>query len=387
MVLAQVFAGRDEEAGRAAGRVADDVVRRRRGHLDHQPDDVARRAELAVLPGAGDLAEHVLVEVALGVAVLHRHVVEQVDDLGQQRRRGDGEARVLHVVGVGGVVAAERAQEREDVLADDREHLGRREVLEARPAQVLVGALLRVFALREDAPLDRLLQPGGLVLFQRLQVVEPAQEEQVGDLLDDLERVGDAARPEGVPDAVDLTPRYRCHSPWSASSSADVPCHATRPRSMIVCRSARPISRSTYLSITRIVWPGRAQSSQAMPDLFADQRREAFGGLVEDHEVRVGHQRASDREHLLLAAGELVAHVAGALGQAREQAEYLFDSPGVRAAVAVAGEGGEVLAHGEVGERSGGPRAPGRRRRARSRRAMRLRCACRGIRSTRAVPG
>ena len=134
--------GRDEEARRAAGRVADHVGRLRRRHLDHQPDDVARRAELAVLPGGGDLAEHVLVEVALGVAVLHRHCVEQVHDLGQQRRRRDGEARVLHVVRVGGVVAAERAQEREDVLADDGEHLRRREVLEARPAQVLVGAAL-----------------------------------------------------------------------------------------------------------------------------------------------------------------------------------------------------------------------------------------------------
>jgi hypothetical protein len=104
----------------AAGRVADDVLGRGRGQLHHQLDDVARRAELAVLPGAGDLAEHVLVEVALGVAVLHRHLVEQVHHLGQQRRRGDGEARVLHVVRVGGVVAAQRAQEGEDVLARPR---------------------------------------------------------------------------------------------------------------------------------------------------------------------------------------------------------------------------------------------------------------------------
>jgi hypothetical protein len=91
----------------------------RRGHLHHQLDDVARRAELAVLPGAGDLAEHVFVEVALGVAVLHGHGVEQVHHLGQQRRRGDGEARVLHVVRVGGAVAAQGAQEGEDVLAHD----------------------------------------------------------------------------------------------------------------------------------------------------------------------------------------------------------------------------------------------------------------------------
>jgi hypothetical protein len=37
-----------------------------------------------------------------------------------------------------------------------------------------------------------------------VQVVEPAQEEQVRDLLDDLERVRNAAGPEGVPDPVDL---------------------------------------------------------------------------------------------------------------------------------------------------------------------------------------
>jgi hypothetical protein len=47
-------------------------------------DDVARRAELAVLAGAGNLAQHVFVEVALGVAVLHRHMVEHVHHLGQQ---------------------------------------------------------------------------------------------------------------------------------------------------------------------------------------------------------------------------------------------------------------------------------------------------------------
>ena len=55
MVLAQVFAGGHQEAGRAAGRVADDVLRRGRGHLDHELDDVAAASELAVLPRGGDL--------------------------------------------------------------------------------------------------------------------------------------------------------------------------------------------------------------------------------------------------------------------------------------------------------------------------------------------
>ena len=40
----------------------------------------------------------------------------------------------------------------------------------------------------------------GFVLLQRVQVVEPLDEKQVGDLLDDFERIGDAAGPEGIPD-------------------------------------------------------------------------------------------------------------------------------------------------------------------------------------------
>ena len=180
----------------------------RRGQLDHELDDVARGAELAVLPGAGDLAEHVFVEVALGVAVLHRHLVDHVHDLGEQRRRRDGEARILHVVRVGRAVAAERAQEREDVLADDGEHLRRREVLEARPA---AGPRRARPAGDRPCPRERRAAPSaclsrvGLALLQRVQVVEPLDEEQVGDLLDDLERIGDAARPEGIPEGVDLT--------------------------------------------------------------------------------------------------------------------------------------------------------------------------------------
>ena len=40
----------------------------------------------------------------------HRHVVEHVHHLGQQRGRRDSETRVLHVVRVGGVAIAELAR-------------------------------------------------------------------------------------------------------------------------------------------------------------------------------------------------------------------------------------------------------------------------------------
>ena len=39
----------------------------------------------------------------------------------------------------------------------------------------------------------------GFALFDRLQFVEPLDEQQVGDLFDDRERIGDATRPEVVP--------------------------------------------------------------------------------------------------------------------------------------------------------------------------------------------
>jgi hypothetical protein len=80
MGAADVLAGGNEESSRAAGRVADLVGRGRLGHFDHQRDDVSRCAELTVLPRRGDLAEPVLVQVPVGVPVLHRHVVEPVDD-------------------------------------------------------------------------------------------------------------------------------------------------------------------------------------------------------------------------------------------------------------------------------------------------------------------
>jgi len=74
----EVLARHHEEARRSARRIADYVGRLRRGQLDHEPDDVTRRAELTILTGAGDLGEHVLVDVALCVAFFHGYVVEQV---------------------------------------------------------------------------------------------------------------------------------------------------------------------------------------------------------------------------------------------------------------------------------------------------------------------
>src|SRR6266851_1522530 len=92
------------------------------------------------------------------------------------------------------------------------------------------------------------------------------------------------------------------------------------------------------------------QPVEARPDLLADQRRQALGRLVEDQQLGIGHQRPADRQHLLLAAGELVAHVALALGEPRKKSEGALEGPGIAARRAVRRRRHKVLAHREIGE-------------------------------------
>jgi hypothetical protein len=82
----------------------------------------------------------------------------------------------------------------------DAEHLCRREVFKTRPAQVNEVAAFAIQAFGKYAALYRLAETSGLVFFERVQIVKTAQKQQVSDLLHYLQRIGDTARPEGVPD-------------------------------------------------------------------------------------------------------------------------------------------------------------------------------------------
>src|SRR5260370_18829973 len=94
----------------------------------------------------------------------------------------------------------------------------------------------------------------------------------------------------------------------------------------------------------------RRQPLDAAPDLGANERRQALRRLVEDQEPRVRHERAPDREHLLLAAREGAAEAPRAGRELGEELEHPGDGPRVRAAAAVRGGRHEVLAHREVRE-------------------------------------
>src|SRR5438093_647311 len=86
----------------------------------------------------------------------------------------------------------------------------------------------------------------------------------------------------------------------------------------------------------------------AAPDLGTNERRESFGRLVENEQARVGHQRAADREHLLLAARERAAEAARARREPRKQLEDGLDPPRRSAAGPVSGRAPEVPPPGEI---------------------------------------
>ena len=65
----------------------------------------------------------------------------------------------------------------------------------------------------------------------------------------------------------------------------------------------------------------RLEGADGTADLLHDDRRQAFGRFVEQQQPRAGAQDSCDRQHLLLAAGELGALAAEPLTQVREQRE------------------------------------------------------------------
>src|SRR3989442_12041689 len=81
----------------------------------------------------------------------------------------------------------------------------------------------------------------------------------------------------------------------------------------------------------------RLEAFHAAPDLGPDERRQPLGRLVEDQQSRVGHQRAADRQHLLLAARERAAEASRARRQMGKEIEDALDSPRLVAGAAIRG--------------------------------------------------
>ena len=110
-----------------------------------------------------------------------------------------------------------------------------------------------------------------------------------------------------------------------------------------------------------------------------DDRRQAFERLVHQQQRRVAHQRAADRQHLLLAARELVAAVVAALGERRKEIVDPCERPAPRARRHRSG-----FPRPSARERSHAPAARSRCRAAPAERAAVPRCPARQSGSCRA---
>jgi hypothetical protein len=92
--------------------------------------------------------------------------------------------------------------------------------------------------------------------------------------------------------------------------------------------------------------------------------REPFGRLVDQDHFGIGHQRPADGQHLLFAAGELVAPVRAALAQARKDFVDAVQRP-VAARRCAGAFGDEIFLDARLGRRCRAPPARSRGRRAR----------------------
>ena len=100
VVGAEVLRAGPQKARRAAGGVADKVVRRELHQFHHHVTDVLGRAELAVLPCCCQFAQHILVQVALHIKVgniVGVKILQPGDDLLQHLWRGNEEHGIVHV--------------------------------------------------------------------------------------------------------------------------------------------------------------------------------------------------------------------------------------------------------------------------------------------------
>src|SRR3989442_1852264 len=87
-------------------------------------------------------------------------------------------------------------------------------------------------------------------------------------------------------------------------------------------------------------------------DLAGDERRESERGLVEEEQARPQHERAPDREHLLLAPGEAPGGLTPSLAQHRKIVVDPREVPRRRARRAPRiGAEPEIFLHGELHER------------------------------------
>ena len=121
-------------------------------------------------------------------------------------------------------------------------------------------------------------------------------------------------------------------------------------------------------STSTIDKPALLELADRRHHLGNDLRRQALRRLVHQQHARIGHQRAADGEHLLLAAGQIARDLVRRSASRGNMAKTVCLGPRRMAAAGVLGarRDHQVFAHGQALETRGGLAAPARRRAPRS---------------------
>src|SRR5258705_4632239 len=93
---------------------------------------------------------------------------------------------------------------------------------------------------------------------------------------------------------------------------------------------------------------GLAHGLNDSPDFSSDEWGKAFGRLVQDQQRGIGHERSSDREHLLLAAGELLAAMRESLGESWKSVKNTIECPLVTAIGAAVRRHQQIFSYREI---------------------------------------
>src|SRR5271165_466402 len=95
-----------------------------------------------------------------------------------------------------------------------------------------------------------------------------------------------------------------------------------------------------------------AQRSEHGQQLLDDDGRQTERQLVDQQQLRTGHQAAADRAHLLLAAGERARELFGALAQSRKLRVHALDVGSDLVIAAVEGAHEKIVVHRESAEQA-----------------------------------
>ena len=143
-------------------------------------------------------------------------IIDRLHRFHQQGWLRDDEHGILHVVRELGNFAIHVFQERKDFRLHVRQHVVGGHAFEFAPSKssFVDGKLLRIFlcAILGRDPFTfkagrvSCFRPAvrGIGLLLLVEVVQPFHEQEVGDLFDRRERIGDPATPEFVPELADL---------------------------------------------------------------------------------------------------------------------------------------------------------------------------------------